>query len=263
MNHSFSVHGICHGLFTRYPSAVRLASPDSSLRSMVLMVRKRDDAKFFVLSRHQDGEAAHYSLSPWPTGAAVPIQTDGAPVPHIITDAVIRGIPLPRHGSMFGWGRSDSITAMVVCYTDYEPTRPLPRWSVMPLAGTAERQWPPFTRQRFFGRWFWEYLRAGDLVPLDRLIAETPDTVFWAETWADLGSDCCVVARDITWPDGRRLRCGCYVYSELLRQATVIPSLPTLLAEADKTDLAPQFSRLTHCDDGPWNGSHDTESCLR
>lgn len=45
--------------------------------------------------------------------------------------------------------RGDAFTALVVIYTEYESARPLPRWTVMPLAGIPEPQWPPLPANVF------------------------------------------------------------------------------------------------------------------
>lgn len=97
------------------------------------------------------------------------------------------------------------------------------------------------TDECLFGDWFWEHYRAGNLVCLGGLIAETPDTVFWVDTRAILGSGCCAVARDITSPDGYTLRRGRYVYHQALRADKPMPSLGELLADTEKIDLAPRF----------------------
>jgi hypothetical protein len=113
----------------------------------------------------------------------------------------------------------------------------------MPLVGTSEKQWPPFTNEPVFGRWFWQYYNAGKVVNLGGLIAETPCTVFWAATKGILGSDCCVVAHDIETPEGLMLPRGRYVYSEALQEGKNVPSLEILLADDRKIDLAPRFQR--------------------
>ena len=78
----------------------------------------------------------------------------------------------------------------------------------MPLVGTPELQWPPFSGAGSFGRWFWKDYQAGNIVQLDGLIAANPGIVFWLDTYQALGSDCCVVASDIKSPEGRILRRG-------------------------------------------------------
>jgi len=111
----------------------------------------------------------------------------------------------------------------------------------MPRAGAPEALWPPFTGGPLLGHWSWDYYRAGSMVPLDRLIAAVPDTVCWVDTAAILGSNCCVVARDITDPSGYTLRRGRYVDYEVLRADKAVPALEALLAGQDKIDLAPRF----------------------
>jgi hypothetical protein len=247
-----SLYEECQELFANYPLAVKAINNSGTIRSMVLMLRDSNDVGFFVLSNDDGDGAPLYSLCPWPTGDITYIEADGgARVPDVFANVVTRGVPLPRHGSIFGWTEKDTVTALVVIYTEYEPDRPLPRWTVMPLAGTPEPQWPPFTGRRLFGYWFWEQYRTGRTVSLDRLIAETPDTVFWVNTQAILGSDCCAVAHDIGSPERYMLRQGCYVYSEALRAGELVPSLAALLADTGKTDLAPRFRRSAYSDGRP------------
>jgi hypothetical protein len=217
---------------------------------MVLTVREGDDIRFFVLAQSCGAGPPLFSVSPWPAGDIVDIDADGrTAVPDVLASAVTRGVPLPRHGSVFGWTGADVITSIVVIYTDPAPERPLPRWTVMPLAGIVENEWPPFTGRHFFGSWFWEHYDSGSLVLLDGVIAEHPGTVFWVSTHSVLGADCCAVARDIKNPQGRILRRGRYVYSEILRSREPVPSLTALLADTSKTDLTPRFRRYVH-DDG-------------
>ncbi len=247
-----SLYDTCEELFTRYPLAARAVDDIGVARLMVLMLREREDVSFFLLARHRgDSGSLCYSLCPWPSGEIVDIEANGARVPEAVRNAVTRGIPLPRHGSLFGWLGRGGITALVGSDTEYEPARPLPRWSVMPLVGTPQALWPPFTHERLFGRWFWDYHQAGNLVSLDTLIFQTPHTVFWVRTQAIIGSDCCVVARDIQGPGPYMLRRGCYVDSEVLYAGTPVPSLSALLADARKVDLAPRFRRYAHDSAGP------------
>lgn len=237
-----SPYEACQELFSRYPLALRVSGQDSSVRSMVLMLADGGEPRFFVLSHGCDDGWCGYSIGPWPTGDFTDIEPGGdAHVPGAVTTALNSGIPLPRHGSMFGWTHQHAITALIVIYTDYDSARPLPRWTVMPLAGTPEPHWPPFTGRPLFGSWFWDYYWAGGIVPLDSLIAETPDTIFWVNTRVMLGSDCCAVAYDSTSAEGDTLKRGCYVYSEVLRACAQIPSLKELLAEPDKVDLSTRF----------------------
>lgn len=246
-----SAYETCEGLFARYPSASRHVSQGGDVRAMVLMVRNGDDASFYVLSRHRGDGLARYSISQWPAGDSVAIEAAGRPATELAVSALTRGLPLPRHGSIFGWLGSETVTAMVVCYTDYESYRPQPLCSVMPFERTAERQWPPFTDEPFLGHWFWEYCWAGRLVSLHQLIAATPETVFWVNTQEILGSDCCAVVRDVVGPRGRTLLRGRYVYSEVLREGVPVPSLHALLADPGRSDLAPRFARLAAEDAEP------------
>lgn len=135
----------------------------------------------------------------------------------------------------------NKFTALVVVYTTYTAARQAPSWAVMPLAGCPEVQWPPFTRNRLFGHWFWEHYWAGNIVSVGGLIAGTADTVFWVDTRAVLGWDCCAVAHDVRSPEEPVLRQGRYVYHEALQDGKLVPSLESLLADPSKVDLASRF----------------------
>jgi hypothetical protein len=240
---SSHLYEACRELFTRYPLAVETADHGGSVASsIVLMLRDRDDAQFFLLSHQSSEGTPSYSLSPWPTGDIIRIEVDyNDAVPDVIVKAVTCGVPLPGEGSLFGWSYGNTITALVAVYTRYTPASPVPSWAMMPLVGIPDTQWPPFADERFFGRWFWEHYRAGNITLLNGLIAEVPDTVYWVDTRTILGSDCCAVVRDLMGPDGRTLSRGRYVYYQALRTGKPVPPLTELLADPSKVDLAPRF----------------------
>jgi hypothetical protein len=212
---------------------------------MVLIVRNGHDADFLTLARDDSEGKPFYSLVPWrPYGPRVYIEADGGAVSGTAAIALGQGIPLPRHGSLFGWLAGNEVTALLAVYTRYSPEYPEPSWAVMPRAGVPVRRWPPFTDEEMFGSWFWEHYRAGAVVSLAGLIAASPCTAFWVSSEAALGWDCCVVSRDIA-NDGRyTLPRGCYLYYEALRQGVAVPPPETLLAGMGKADLAPRMRPL-------------------
>jgi hypothetical protein len=242
-----SVNDLCGGLFADYPLAVRDGNWIRSVQSMVLCVPDGDGSRFFVLVRDSSEGVPCYSVVPWHTdgqGAGGPRDAgDGHQAPHVMASAVTRGTPVPRHGSLFGWLRDHAVSALIAVYADHAPDYPEPSWAVMPLATAPARSWPPFTREDQFGPWFWEHYRAGRIVSLAADIASRPGTVFWMDTQASLGWDCCVVARDIRADDGYLLPRGCYLYYEGLRTAAA-PPVDTLLTSAGRTDLAPRLRPL-------------------
>lgn len=243
MIHTRSVYESCDELFAAYPLAVRAGDGDTTtICSMVLMLRNDDDARFFVLSYDDgDGGKPSYLLRPWRDGAVVDIADDGAVAPDVIVDAVTQGVPIPEHGSVFGWRYGDAVTALILIYANRAPGAPEPSWAVMPLAGIPLQQWPPFTDDRLFGRWFWDYYQGGGIVFVGELIASTRDAVFWADAKTILGSGCCVVTRDIKSPEGYTLPAGRYVYHEALQAGVPVPSLEVLLASTNIIDLAPRL----------------------
>jgi len=209
---------------------------------MILMLEDGDTARFYVLSHNYGEHESIYSLSPWPAGWISDIEEIRAgdaldEVSRVLTHSV----PVPLHGSLFGWRRGDSITALIAIYAEYSPPHIQPSWTVMPLADIPEAQWPPFTGRPFLGEWFWQWYRSGSITSLSNLIATTPDTVFWVDTRTTLGSGSCAVAAEVNAPEGYKLRCGSYVYYRALRMGKPVPSLQALLSDDSKIDLSPAF----------------------
>lgn len=236
-----SAYEACRDLFVGYPLAVNDDGDDAF--SMILMIEDGSDAEFFVLMA-EGGEAEQvYSLYPWPAGDIIEINAEGVVASDLAMDIVTRGVPIPRNGSMFGWAFEDVITALVPVYAGYGEDFLQPRWSVMPHMGSSRAQWPPFIGEHLFGNWFWEHYQARRVLPLDDLIAGTEDVVFWVDTRAVLGSDCCIVAGDVTIPHGPTLRRGRYVYHEVLQSGMRVPSMGALLGDDGKADLGPRFRR--------------------
>jgi hypothetical protein len=240
----------CRALFAGYPLATWAdVCGARSARSMVVLLQDEAHPRFFVLT-HRRGDGPDYTVSAWPVGSMTEITADGdSAIPDRVRKAVRHGVPIPRDGSLFGWGDTDAITALVAFEAVYSPATPSPTWTVMPRAGIPEAGWPPFTREPMFGRWFWEHYRAGNVVSLSGPVAATPDTVFWVNTTAILGSDCCAVGCDIAVSRDRTLSRGCYAYYEVWQAGQAAPSLSALLEDASKIDLAPRFQRWGNGDE--------------
>lgn len=237
-----SPYEACQKLFTDYPLATRIVSRDGTVRSMVLMLQDEDYAGFFVLSGdYRNGKQA-YSVWSWPAGDIVAIEVGSeATVLEPATTAVTCGVPIPQDGSLFGWTYGDVISALIVVYAEYSDEYPEPGWAVMPLTSASEELWPPFTGEPLFGHWSWNEYKSGNIISLDRVIAATPETVYWVDTKDTLGSDSCAVAHDISPHEGAVLRRGRYVYYEALQAEEHVPSLTELLTSASALDLAPRF----------------------
>jgi hypothetical protein len=244
MSHATSLYDRCHELFATYPLAVQPVDGSGTMRSMVLMLQDGAHDGFFVLNHDFGRDKSLFWIWSWPAGSVVDIEAVGtADIPAAATNAVTLGVPIPRDGSLFGWASGNAIAALIVVYTEYTPENPEPSWAVMPLAGIPEAQWPPFTGDPLFGHWSWERDRAGSVISLADLIAGTPDTVFWVDAKAILGSDCCAVARDLAVPDRHILRLGRYVYYQALQARKPVPPLNALLADPGKIDLALRLDR--------------------
>jgi hypothetical protein len=245
------VYPACRDLFDGYPLAVSAVEHVPAMHSIVLMLRDGQDAGFFALLRDCGDGRPVYSVIPWDAGGTVTIESGGGDVPGLAANAVLRGVPIPRDGSLFGWIHGELVAALIVVYTSCTPHRPVPSWSVVPRAGSPKTQWPPFTDERLFGHWFWDHHRAGRVIDLGGIIAATPGTFFWAETYPALGSDSCVVASDVKTPDGQVLLRGTYLDSAALRAGVAVPTLAELLDGAGMTDLSPRFQVPAQCGDWP------------
>lgn len=235
----------CYALFARYPPAVTTATSSGSIRSMLLMLPDGDRASFFVLTHDRRNGRSLFSLRQRDASESVDIGADDdASVPEAAAEPVTRGVPIPRDGSLFGWRRGVAITALIPVYTTSTPASPEPFCAVMPRAGVPEGEWPPFTEERLPGPWFWKDYWALRIVSVAGLIAARPATVFWADTKAALGVDCCVVAQDLEDAAGYTLPRGIYAYYKVLQVGRPVTSLAVLLADSGKTDLAPSLQRF-------------------
>ena len=242
---SLSAAEACRELFDSYPLAVTPINRDGTVRSMVLMVRDCDDAAFFELTRNLGWGEPIYSLCSWGGDDVIDFDADSAPAPpELVTEAVTCGIPIPRHGSVWGWRNGDSVSALITVHADFSPGHPEPHWAVMPRAGAPRAEWPPFTGEPLLGPWFWSYHRDGRIASLVGLIARNPDTVFWTSAEASPGRGFCVVAHDIKSPEGYVMPHGRYVYYRMLLSGNPSPSLDTVLSGTGLVDLAPRLRRL-------------------
>ena len=218
-------------LFANYPQATR---HDGGGRVMILLVPDGGDGRYFILD---DRDALpSITVRRWREKGAASLGDDA---PEWAADAVTRGIPLPRDGSLYGWTDNGRVTALIAFYARWTPEYPLPSWSPMPDADAAD--WPPFVGEHLLGPWLWEHYHAGRIVDAGPLIAASPGAVFWTTSVAPLEWGCCAVAHDLASPDGWTLPRGRYVYHGELRAGVAVPSLETLLADPSATDLAPRF----------------------
>jgi hypothetical protein len=235
-----SLYERCQELFSSFPLAAS-SDDDDSIRSMVLALREGKETGYFALSQYT-GAGCYFSLCRWPTGSAVAIRDDVTlSLPGEFEGAIIHGVPIPKDGSLLGWKHGNVIDALIAVYTECAPESPEPCWSVMPRMDSREVAWPPFTGEPLIDHSFWELFRTGRIVSLEDLIAQTADTVFWAETDSTLGSASCVVTRDVRSPEGYILRSGIYVYYRVLRAGIQIPSPQAILSGSTSTDLTVRF----------------------
>jgi hypothetical protein len=240
-----SLYKVCYDRFADHPLAVKSVTRSGTVRSMVLMLEGPDEPGFFVLAHDFGMERPLFWLWSWPAGSIVNIEDGSENIPDVAMNAVLHGVPIPRDGSLFGWAYDNVITALIVVYAEYTPERPEPSWAIMPRADIPSAMWPAVTGKRLFGNWSWEPQGDGQIVSIESLIARDPGTVFWVDTKAILGSDCCAVAHDISSHQGYVLGRGSYVYYQALQDRKPVPSLDTLLGDPDRIDLAGRFRRST------------------
>lgn len=253
MKRDRSLYDQCGDLFADYALAVQPVNRSGTIDSMVLMLRDGTNDGYFALTRDCVGDSAVYLIWSWPDGTVTEIGATGtSAIADAAASAITRGVPVPRDGSLFGWAPpgSGTITALLVIYAEYTPATPEPGWAVMPLAGAAEAQWPTFADEPLFGNWTWDSPE-GTLIPLDETVALSPGTVFWVDAKPILGSDCCVVARDLSGSGNWVLPRGRYAYYQVLRSGSPVPPLARLLADPGKIDLAARFQQMLRGDADP------------
>jgi hypothetical protein len=235
-----SLYEACRGLFKTYPQAAKAV--DDGVWSIVIMLGEGPNAGYFVVWQDCGKGKPAYSFWRWPVGDVVEIVDESVdPCVELLEDVLSHGIPIPRDGSVFGWASESAVTALIVIYVESVADRREPGWAVMPCVGVPEEQWPSFTGEPLFGHWSWEGCPSGRIVSLDEAIGRASETVWWVDTSAVIGSNCCVVSHDIVLPDGDTLPRGRYVYYQALRSDETIPSLEALLGDTRKIDLAPRL----------------------
>jgi hypothetical protein len=245
-----SLYKGCENLFADYPLAVEPVTAGRTQARMALVLESGTGTTSWTLHWVKDGQpSAFFTVRPWRDrdqgvviGSGGRTGQQGALSFEEAARVVITSVPFPRNGSMFGWKDGDTVTALILFYsdpeTDEEPVR-----SCMPLAGTPESQWPPFLGERLFGSWFWEYCRTGRIVDLGSLAGQTQRMVFWVPLEIpSAGPGCVAVKADLAAGDGTfTLPRGCYAWWKALRGGAPVPPLADLLADPRKIDLGTRF----------------------
>lgn len=209
---------------------------------MVLMAPGDGRPRFFILSQESTA-GKPFSLFPWRApGTTVIIRGPGS-LPDEAAEALACGVPIPPHGSIFGWAAGSAVTALVFAYARYTPQSPVPGWSVLPCLEVPRGQWPPRSYKKVLGRWFWQYVRAGAVLDLRDDIAAAPGALLWSGAAQLPDSECCAVARDVALTGGLRLPAGRYVPYQAALADVPIPALDVLLRDPSRRDLASGRSR--------------------
>jgi len=231
---------VCSRLFERYPLAVTLRRADGGRWSMVLMDRAAGSACFFVLTHVRDDL---FVIRSWNRNGEVnqPIRPGGS-VPGIVSQVITRGMPVPHDGALLGWVTDSQVTAMLAVHCRQPETRdapaPAPEIRVMPMAGTTELDWPPFTADPLDDGRLWDYVAWGEIVDVGALLARNAGRAFWIPS-PDRRSarhGYVVVAGDVP-AEEYWLPAGVYVDHWTLREGIQAPPADYLLALPGAVDL--------------------------
>jgi hypothetical protein len=124
MTRARALDEVCSDLFAGYPLAITsFRHGNKIIESLVLMVLDGQDLYFFTLSRPPDPP----SLILWGDSNAKNVDPGGYPNdPDDIADTLTRGIPFPKHGSVFGWTPDDCISSLIAFYANPTPPDHLP-----------------------------------------------------------------------------------------------------------------------------------------
>lgn len=233
----------CEQLFTRYPEAVALHSPEGGgARSMVLASMADDKARFFILTKRND---SLFSISTWnPRERAIQEVIPGEPVREDFARVITDGVPVPRDRTVLGWVTNRAVTAILTVHGGYptgaDAAARVPEIQVMPMAGTIVLDWPPFTSNPLADGRFWDYVDRGDIVDLACLLAKCPGQAFLADCPSGQGyarAACVVVTANLV-AEEYWLPAGVYADQWMLREGIPAPRAGQLLALPGTVDLA-------------------------
>jgi len=231
----------CLGLFRRYPLAVTPHDADGASRSMVLMSRAGGAAGFYVLTQAGDDL---FVICSWDRrdGVSQGIRPRD-PVPGAIHQVITGGMPVPRDGALLGWVTDSQVTALLSVHcrqpATWEHPVPAPEIRVMPMAGTAELEWPAFTASPLGDGRLWEHVQWGEIVDIAPLVTGTAGRAFWVPS-PDSRSPRhgFIVIRDNVRADGYWLPAGVYMDHWTLRAGIAAPPAGCLLTLPGVVDLA-------------------------
>lgn len=227
----------CQQLFDTYPLAVTCDSAGGS-RSMVLMDRATAGGGFFILTQAREGL---FVIRPWSRQEAGGEIRPGEAVHDVIVRVIADGMPIPHDGALLGWVADRQVTAMLSVHSGHPPASgavvPVPEIRVMPMAGTAELDWPPFTASPLGDGRLWDYLERGHIVDIVPLLTGSAGHAFLVPSPNGLSARCVVVTGNLSAQE-YWLPAGIYMHHWLLCEGVPAPPAGQLLALPGTVDLA-------------------------
>lgn len=224
----------CSQLFSTYPLAAMSYCTSGQFRSMVLMRRTAGTSMFFMLSQDSDDLFTIYPLRTH-NGAPHEIRPGGR-VSGEIRQVLAHGVPVPHNRALLGWVIDRQVTALLAVRTRPSALWDVPEIRVLPMSGTGELDWPPFSANPLCDGQLWDYLECGQLVDLAPLLAQYAGNVFWVPS--PNGRMGHIVVNDNLPTDEYWLPTGVYVDHWRLREGIPAPSTRLLLALPGAVDLA-------------------------
>lgn len=231
----------CEQLFTGYPLAVTPPRPAGS-RSMVLMTWPAGGPRYFVLTRPRD---ARFIIRPWSRHEESVTITPDAGVPDSVFRVIAHGMPVPRDGALLGWVEDRQVKAMLTVHSappaDPDEAVSFPEIRVMPMAGTSELDWPPFTSSPRICGQFWDYLDRSKIVDIGPLLTRRARQAYWVPSprghAPERGVGCMVLPRNLPGEE-YWLPAGVYIHHWMLREGIPVPAPAHLITLPSAVDMA-------------------------
>lgn len=231
--------GRCSALFAAYPEAAWHVAARRLRGPQAILIKDPDaDRRYWQVTRHlrDRGPAVFQVRSRNWRGHETTIET-GTPeaaVPAELTGPLAAGLPVPRDGALYacapGGGEA---TALMTFATDPGRVRDDPHFAVLVRGTAAPGSWPPFTRERVFGAWFWQARQAGLIVPVWPALTRLPGRVY--KTRGRIAVD-----GDLRLPGGLVIREGVYLHPAEAAAPSPLPTARELLSDPSRLDLARQ-----------------------
>lgn len=248
---NLSLHDHCELRFLEFPEAASNAPANTGTdyRDMVLMSQSGEDPQYYILSHQTDPKGrlryciSRYRSDPGKEGQFFSrgdtfIETDGCSdpaVPEEMADAILSGVPIPKHSSLYGWTDDGIVTELLNPRLGSDA----PEIGLFPRVGIPEEAWSITTVKALyggmFGDWFWQMRRDGKIVNLAPTLKESGELVV-------AGERCIAIGSTITSQDGWTLPSGTFA-SRPLHEAGTAPQPEEVLADDDSINLGEWFRR--------------------